>query len=253
MTPLPLAADEPQRSGADRAARMSPGEGDAYRAVCVPAVAALALGVASLAAWAHFLLWIVPVAAVALGIVALAQIRRYAPNLTGRGLALLGIGLAIINGVGAATQTLAHRYVVDTEARRLCDMWIGDVRGGNLRRAHQMTLIPIARLELDEGLESDYAELPKLQEQFAEFAGGAIVQRLKELSPDARIEFGEVSDVKRSSKFERLEVLYDVIDPRAKEEKQRFRIKFIMHRISEPGTEIAWRLIPANVVENEPN
>jgi len=76
--------------------------GDDYRALCTPAVAALVLGLLSAFALFDWWLGLIPLAGILMGVAALRKIRRQSDELTGRGLAIVGIVLSAGFWLGGA-------------------------------------------------------------------------------------------------------------------------------------------------------
>ncbi len=85
---------------------------DDYRALSTPAIAALAMGILSALALLDWFLLLIPLSAIALGFVALRQLKRRPEEYTGRNLALAGIALALLFGVGGASW-LGYTYAME--------------------------------------------------------------------------------------------------------------------------------------------
>jgi len=73
-----------------------------YRALSPAAVGALVLGLLSVTAFIDWWLLVIPVAGLALSMRALVHTRRYAAELTGRGMAILAMSLSLVCLVGGA-------------------------------------------------------------------------------------------------------------------------------------------------------
>jgi len=83
-----------------------------YKALSSAAVAALVLGILSLLAFLYTWFAVIPVAGVVVGIVALRQIRANRAELTGEPVALAGLFLAIIFGIGGPSY-LGYIYATE--------------------------------------------------------------------------------------------------------------------------------------------
>jgi hypothetical protein len=212
-----------------------------YQALSIPAVAALLLGIASPLAFLHPLLWTAPLLALGVSLYALYQIRRYAPGLTGRRAAQLGLALAVVCGTGAAVHAGIERVLTPREADRVARLWFGYVRSGDLYKAHQMTLDSRTRLPFREDLATTYAEIPKLKEQFDEFAATNLVRELRQLPPDARVTLKEIERHDAAGNHDRLQLLYTVAVPGG----ESFQVSVILHRFnSRLRGGVTWQIVP---------
>jgi hypothetical protein len=102
--PVRSASLSAPRSDVDRDDYDSSGDYDSeeYRALSTPAVAALVLGLLSAFALFDWWLGLIPLAGLIMGIVALRKIRQQSDELTGRGLAIIGIILSAGFWLGGA-------------------------------------------------------------------------------------------------------------------------------------------------------
>lgn len=111
-----------------------------YRGISVAAVLTLVLGSASALALVHPLLWVLPPLTVAVAVVALRAIDAEGSMLTGRGLALAGMSLALVFGLWAPARVLSRQWQLYRQARVFADEWFELVRTGKLPEAHQLSL-----------------------------------------------------------------------------------------------------------------
>lgn len=244
-----LAAGRPEAPASRPAPPIRSDVVDDYRSVSVLAVAGLLLGLASISAWLHPLLWLVPLAAVVVSLLAFRKLALDAPNLIGWKPAAVGLALGLLCGAGAATRWALHQYLVEAEAAKVGVAWIDLVRDGRDRQVHQLSLLPIARLTAPD-IEAAYGELPDLEKEFQEFDSIAVIQRIHETPQDAQIRLYRVTDHHRVKQRDRLgtqfEVSYDK-DGR----RQGILVELIMHRLVDGKTgEVTWQIIP--VAEPKP-
>ena len=109
-----------------------------YRPLCLSALGALLLGLASVLTLATPVLAIVPLLAVVMAVVALRQISAASQALSGRRLALAGLCLAaLFFGWGLASH-LHHQARVRDGAREFADDWLRILSTGDLARAYQL-------------------------------------------------------------------------------------------------------------------
>ncbi len=216
----------------------------AYRAISVPAVAGLLLGLASGLAFLNPLLWLVPVVAAAASLYALWQVARYAPGLTGRGAATLGLGLALFFGTGAIVHAGIERLLIDREARRAGLLWMSAVRSGDLYNAHQMTQDPRARLPLHEDLAQSYSERPQLKAQFESFLDEEVVKAIRQLPADAKIEVREFGASTGNRLRQRMPIVFRVTYPPGVKPRI-MMVHLVMHRVRDASTgDVAWWIVP---------
>jgi hypothetical protein len=122
------------------------------------ALAVLLLGIASIFALIHPLLWALPILAIALAAFALRRI-AIQQRQSGRRSALWGLGLALLFGSCAFTWTLTANYLMSSQARKCCDTWLALLRDGELYKAHQLTMRFEERLSTDDSLDKFYTSV----------------------------------------------------------------------------------------------
>lgn len=127
-----------------------------YRSISLAAVLALLFGCASALALVHPFLWVVPVVAVVTAIFALRGIAREGANLTGRGLAIMGLVLALFFGTWAPARIVTRQMHLYRQARPYADQWLELVRAGQLYEAHQLMKLAGERQKPGSSLEVFY-------------------------------------------------------------------------------------------------
>ncbi len=112
---------------------------ESYRAPSMWGPVALLLGIISAVAVIGPLLWILPVTAAIFAVVALWRIRASGGQLLGRGMAVLGLVLAIFFGMAGPARTLSREYWLETRADRFAHGFIEVLENGKKYEAHQLT------------------------------------------------------------------------------------------------------------------
>jgi len=128
-----------------------------YRQLSRLAVCSLPLGLLSALSLISPLLWFVPLIAVVIALGGLWRISR-ANELTGRWLALFGLGLAILFGTWAMTWTVSRRMVLNHQARKHATEWLVLMQKGNYMKAHQLGMSYFERLPPSSSLEEFYLQ-----------------------------------------------------------------------------------------------
>lgn len=215
-----------------------------YRAVSISAVAGLLLGLASVSAFLHPLLWLIPLLAAGVCLFALAQLRRYAPGLTGRGAAVTGLSLALVFGIAAPIHAALHRAMIDREAKRVGLLWLADVRAGKLYEAHQMTVDPEVRLPVTDNLAASYRELPKAQADYENFEKSELIRELGSLPGSVQARFYKIETYFEAGNRLRVQAVFALYDQQGQPLKQPF-IRLGLHRMRNGATgETAWWVVP---------
>jgi hypothetical protein len=118
-----------------------------YRPVNGWAVAALVLGFVAALAFAHPLLWWVPLVGVAVAIVALVRIRRSDVPTVGRKAAIIGLVFSLAIATAAPTRYLTRNYWLASRAEELADQWFARLRDGQTQQAFDLMFhVPPRRL-----------------------------------------------------------------------------------------------------------
>jgi len=129
---------------------------EGYRRLSQLAVWSVPLGFLSALAMVSPLLWFVPLVAVTFALGGLRQISR-SNDLTGRRLALLGLGLAVLFGTWGMTWTLSRQSVINRQSREHASQWLDLMRNREYMQAHQLTLGFFKRTPVGTSLEEHYA------------------------------------------------------------------------------------------------
>jgi len=127
-----------------------------YRRLSLFAVLALTLGLLSVAALVHPLLWVFPIAAVGFATLALWQFRQ-SSELAGKKLAVIGLAVALLFGSCSVSWSWARQITLSQQARAHVEYWFSLLSERRLLQAHQLTKAPYERLTPDQSLEKYYA------------------------------------------------------------------------------------------------
>jgi hypothetical protein len=117
-----------------------------YRPVSGWCLAAVLIGLASIVALVHPLLWCVPLAGVVVALVALRRIERSEVKLVGRKAALIGLAFSVIYGVAAPVRLKAREHWLAVRAERLADEFLEDFRTRNVASAFALTLRSVEKI-----------------------------------------------------------------------------------------------------------
>lgn len=111
-----------------------------YRPVSGWAMAALLLGLASILALVHPLLWCLPISGAVVSLVALRRIECSGVRVLGRKAALIGLAFSVIYGLAAPVRLKTHEHWLVARAERLADEFLEDLRTRQLDQAFALML-----------------------------------------------------------------------------------------------------------------
>ncbi len=158
-----------------------------YRSISRLAVAGLLLGIASPLAILGPLLWLLPALAVAVSGLALASIRRRSEVLGGRGVALIGLALAILFGTVTLSHTIGFSYFLRRDASTIGTAMFDYLSNNEPHKAHALTLAPQQRQPLDSRLWEYYHNTEHARKGLQEFVEQPVVRTLLALGPQATV------------------------------------------------------------------
>jgi hypothetical protein len=116
-----------------------------YQKVSLLAVVSLVLGILSPTAFAHPLLWIVPLIAAGLAIWSLRVIAASNSALVGRRIAIAALALAMLFGAWAPSRHYSRQVVLSRHGQQFVQHWVELVRNGRLYEAYELHLPPEQR------------------------------------------------------------------------------------------------------------
>jgi hypothetical protein len=228
------------------------------------ALISFVLGWLSGLALLHPILGIVPLVGTILAIVALQQLRSTDTKQSGRTLAVIGLGLAVLFGTWAIARQSSRDLRLFSQARLCAEEWLELLRQGKLEDAHQLTLPEESRAPAGLALKAHYAAddhdhkahekagTPAMHEmmemmmhphvELDGFFSEAVAKRLREMGPRARYEFlGNVQVMSAGVNDIELELLFQVNDASASDSDP-FPIKVTLVRSRKPGDTADWRV-----------
>jgi hypothetical protein len=151
-----------------------------YRRLSPLAVLSAVAGLASATALVAPLLRIVPVAGVVLAIMALRGIAQRSESLTGRGLALVGLALSLIFGVGAIVKDSVEQRLHRAAAAEVAEKFLTLLAEDKLAEAFELTL-DFSQRRSAEGVADYYAANPTAGDRLKEFAAERLVTEVTPL------------------------------------------------------------------------
>ncbi|MCP3690905.1 MAG: DUF4190 domain-containing protein [Planctomycetaceae bacterium] len=160
-------------------------EGPGYRAVSRSAVLALLLGVSSMLAPVYIVFWIFPLATITVAILALRGINRIESNLTGRGLAVTGLLLALLFGSMAPARHYMRKTAVNQQAEQFAMRWFTLLQKGSIYTAHQLLMDPKRRLSTSLIPLEEYQNDVKLKDMIEQFVSDEPIKTLVEQKEQA--------------------------------------------------------------------
>ncbi len=153
------------------------------------AILGLILALVSSAAFAHPVLWCLPVAAVIVNLLALARIASQAPRLLGRSVALLGLSLSLAIGAAAPTHYVASNLRTRYEAQHVVRAWLDDVRQHKFEAAVELMLEPYRRLGPTDDPVPFYRDEPRALAALRELAERPLVSAIASLGMDSQVRY----------------------------------------------------------------
>jgi len=202
----------------EHAHRWSGGEEDQvaeYQALSALAVISVILGLAGgMLAVVNWPLWPLPWAGVVAAVVALVRIYHYAPALTGRRVALVGLGVSLAFGIAAPTETFYSRWLVRRGARQFAMQWFEYLQNGEPEKALQLMMFPdpTTRQPLDENLWDFYRDHPEQNRRLHNFVSRSQpwIRALIHLGKDAQVRYYATEQAERTGEDDERRQVYAV-------------------------------------------
>lgn len=165
------------------------GVDDGYRSYSTLAVLGFGLGLISPLAFGSPVLYVVPVFGLLTSVWALRRVQAAAPELLGKTLAQLGLLLAIVCGVGAATRDGTARYVLERDAWQFGSVFFEYLRRGEPEKSYLLTVDQVFRpaLDDDEKLWRELELQPSHQQGLRAFVLSPDVRAVLELGAGATV------------------------------------------------------------------
>lgn len=175
-------------SAGNQAATEDRGDVIEYRPVNPLAVVGLLAGLASVLAFAHPLLWLLPALGALISAWALRSMATAASEQVGRKAALIGLTLSLLFGAASVTRLTFFTWQLRVETRQLAQQWFEALRDGNPYRADQFGRSPAGRVEREDDLLARYAE-PEERQHLLEYLEEPAVRMLLSLGKYAQVRY----------------------------------------------------------------
>jgi len=120
---------------------------DGYRPVSGMAVAALVMGVLSIAAVFHPGFWLLPVLGTVFAVMSLRQLAQPDSLAIGRTAAIVGLGLSLFFAALTPVESMTRTWIKNRRAEHVAARWADAVLGGKILDAHSL-LMPFARVNV---------------------------------------------------------------------------------------------------------
>lgn len=222
-----------------------------YRAISAMAVASLLVGLLSVLAFWHPVLWIVPIAGVTLGLLAIARIDRRDSELLGRGLAVVAICLSLIMLSAATSRYGLLNYRARVAARELGFRWFDALRDGNPELASQLSLEPLKREPEGTDLAAFYRSEPGALDHLRKFVADPVIKAMLTLGPKARVRYVETKGHVDDGRKERLAGIYAVTYEEDGERKTFFVQLNLVRFMASPRQAAQW-WVAGDALQDDP-
>jgi hypothetical protein len=213
-----------------------------YRALAGQAVLGLIFGLLAPLALVDPMLWSLP----ALGIVfsgwALRRIKRNAPAMSGRKLALSGLMLSLLFLAASPADWLIYRRMVDAEARQFAPLWFKYLAQDAPQMAHELTMAPQSRPPLDDRLWALYRNNARSRQRLEYYVKMPLVRTLLALGPKAQVRFYQTTAQARDGDDDVVDQVYAVTYEEEGERKS-FFVLVKMTRVKLRGGGAGWRIL----------
>lgn len=131
----------------------SPDPEIAYRPIAAMAVVSLVLGVLSLLAFVHPILWLIPPLALVVAIRTSMQLEIASREYAGQVLAKIAILVALVAGIGSATRYFTQWAILIVQARSYSDTLIDEVLTNRIVESFYLTSPPQKRVGMEAALD----------------------------------------------------------------------------------------------------
>jgi len=147
------------------------------------------LGVASFLALFSPLFWVIPLVGVVLSIAALRELGRGDRPLVGQTAARVGLALALVFGTAGVSRQTTHRWWLERDAQRYCQLWFQMLGEDQPQKAYQLNLRPTSQQPLDSDLWNYYRNVPKAGNGMKQFVKNPLVRTLLALQDRAEVHY----------------------------------------------------------------
>jgi hypothetical protein len=214
----------------------------AYQRLAGHAVVGLIFGLLAPLALVDPLLWGIPVLGAILSVCALRHIRKNAPALTGRKLAIVGLTLSLLFAAAAPTDWLVYRRLLRDEAQQFSTLWFRLLTQDEPQKAFQLTLPPPMRHPLDDQLWDFYRNDDRQRKGLESYVKDPLVRTLLALGPKAQVRFYDTVDQICDSDEGDVVIQCYAVTYEEEGEKKSFFVTVNMLRRKFDTGEIGWRM-----------
>jgi hypothetical protein len=141
-----------------------------YRTISGWAIAGLVLGMLSAAAVVGPILWLIPVFGIAISCIGLAKIKNSEGQLSGWGVAVLGLLLALFFGAAGPARSITRRIWLESRAQRFALAFVDQLEQNKPIAAHQLTRPAAARKPFVAEEPEPYAKDPDAKKDYDAFS-----------------------------------------------------------------------------------
>ena len=216
-----------------------------YRSLAGQAVLGLIFGLLAPLAMVDPMLWSIPLLGVVFSVWALRRIKRFAPAMVGRKMALAGLALSLLFLAAAPAETLTYQKMVRDEARQFSALWFRYLAHAEPQKAYQLTVDPQSRQPLNDDLWAFYRTAPRLSSQLEEYANGPLVRTLLALGPKAQVRFYQIAGEASDGDADRVDQWFAVTYEEAGEKKS-FFVRVAAERTKPTSGGAGWRIADAS-------
>ena len=139
-------------------------ETESYRGISAFSIIAAFFGVLSPMAFFHPVLWTIPVLALIFTALTFYSLNRRPGELLGRAGAVFAMVMALISGVGAASEWGFYRFLIDREAKVFVDAWFDTLLEGRGIEAYEFQMHPLNRHLTGRSMDEQYRPESKNRE-----------------------------------------------------------------------------------------
>jgi hypothetical protein len=218
------------------------GRETAYRTISGWAIAALVLGIFSGAAVLGPILWLIPVFGLAVSWISLRKIKNSEGQLSGGGVAVLGLLLALFFGAAGPARTITRRVWLESRAERFAQAFIDLLERDKPFAAHQLTRPAASRKPFTVDEPDPYAKDPDAKKDYDAFLKLDAVKFLLAEKKQAEAKLLSSDNVLGDERSDIVAVAYQLSAPSS--ETKPFAVFLYLERTLAYGTQTEqWRII----------
>ena len=161
---------------------------ETYQAISPWAPTAMLLGIASVMAIIHPLLWFVPFLGVIFGCLGLRQLASHTGQIGRKGI-LCGLALSLFFGTLAPARIITRSWLLTRESRRISIEWLELVSQGNLEQAHQWTLEAVRRHRSELPIKQYYEQNANVWKDLQEFFQSEETQEIVKVVQKGKVRY----------------------------------------------------------------